>query len=121
MQDEQPPNSPYRSAGDHSSPSGCLFTCRPFPWRGRAATFLAAPAGPRLPDPSACHRWSPKPTFGSRAADRRRDCCRKRCQGCSAPRWAYLTSQLSSWGVNRRGDVAAGGWRGIYAAMGSDW
>lgn len=31
MHAEQPPNSPYRSAEDHCSPSGCLFTCRPFP------------------------------------------------------------------------------------------
>lgn len=34
----------------------------------------------------------------------------KRCQGCSVPCWAFFRSQLSSWGANQRGDVAAGGW-----------
>jgi len=70
-----PLNCPYRLAEDRGLLSSCLFTYRPFPWRGSAATFLRAPTAPRLSDPSACHRGSTELMFD-----------KKRCQGCSALR-----------------------------------
>lgn len=110
MHVEQPPNSPYRSAEDHCSPSAaCLPAAhfhskgvQPHSWEPRL--LPACPTCPCVGNKAQSHCLAALLQMdGAIAAG-------KRCQGCSELCWAFLRSQLSSWGVNQCGDIAAGGW-----------